>query len=134
MLQSFIIKSIITWFMFIPIAITNGIIREKFYKPVVGDLAAHQISTVIASAAFILLSYVMLKQNISRADINSLFLIGLMWVVMTILFEFGFGHYISKQPWDRLLADYNLLKGRVWGLFLILIFFVPYLISLLKKS
>ena len=33
---------------------------------------------------------------------------------MTLLFEFGVGHYLFGSPWHRLLADYNLLEGRVW--------------------
>ena len=35
------------WLVFVVIAIINAAVRNKVYKPVVGDLAAHQISTVI---------------------------------------------------------------------------------------
>jgi hypothetical protein len=33
---------------------------------------------------------------------------------LTVLFEFGFGHYVMGTPWHVLVADYNLLAGRVW--------------------
>jgi hypothetical protein len=45
---------------------------------------------------------------------------------MTVAFEFGFGHYVAGHSWSLLLADYNLLAGRVWSLFLIWITIVPY--------
>lgn len=37
--------------------------------------------------------------------------IGLMWLAMTVVFEFGFGHFIVGNPWSRLLHDYNVLYG-----------------------
>ena len=34
--------------------------------------------------------------------------VGFIWLGLTLLFEFGAGHYLFRQPWRRLLADYNL--------------------------
>ncbi len=126
-LESLQTRSIITWFLFVPIAILNGIAREFMYKPVVGDLTAHQISTVIACIAFFLLAYSMLKEQVSRATNRTLLLVGAMWVGMTVLFEFTFGHYVDGISWERLLADYNIFYGRVWGLFLLFILMTPLL-------
>jgi apolipoprotein N-acyltransferase len=52
---------------------------------------------------------------------------------MTVIFEFGFGHYVAGHSWSHLLADYNLLAGRVWFLFLIWIALLPYVIWRLGK-
>lgn len=125
--------SILTWIIFIPLAIGNGILREKGYKEHVGDLAAHQVSTVIASIAYVILAHFMLQGVISSVDTVGLLLIGLLWVLMTISFEFGFGHYVDKAPWERLLADYNLFAGRVWALFLLIIFITPFLVKFLSS-
>lgn len=131
-MQSLIVRVVLTWFLFIPIAIINGIVREKLYKQYVGDLTAHQISTVVAAAAFILLSYFMLKSEISDATIKDLFKIGLFWVLMTMFFEFWFGHFIDGVSWNKLFEDYNLFKGRLWGIFLLVIFLTPYIVKILK--
>ncbi|MHC1604588.1 MAG: hypothetical protein ACXQTP_01265 [Candidatus Methanofastidiosia archaeon] len=48
---------------------------------------------------------------------------------MTITFEFIVGHYIIGHPWSKLLADYNILKGRVWSLILLTILAGPYFIG-----
>ena len=132
-MKTIIIRAILTWFLFIPVAISNGITREKLYKPIVGDLPAHQISTVIASVAFIVLTYYMLGRKLMNLNNLQLFLIGLMWVVMTIAFEFGFGHYLDGQSWQKLFLDYNLFKGHVWGLFLLVVLVSPFLGKLLKN-
>ena len=33
-------------------------------------------------------------------------------------FEFFFGHFILRETWTRLFADYNILRGRFWLLVL----------------
>jgi hypothetical protein len=34
-------------------------------------------------------------------------IIGLVWLGMTVAFEFLFGHYVAKRSWNQLLCDYN---------------------------
>jgi len=41
-----IYKHILWWFSFPFVGILNGVLREVIYKKLVGDLPAHQISTV----------------------------------------------------------------------------------------
>jgi len=55
-------------------------------------------------------------------------IIGGCWLVMTVVFEFGFGHYIAGHSWEKLTADYNLLEGRAWPLFLIWVAIMPFVI------
>src|SRR3954465_6319305 len=33
---------------------------------------------------------------------------------VTIAFEFGFGRAVAQKPWEELLADYDLARGRLW--------------------
>jgi hypothetical protein len=52
--------------------------------------------------------------------------VGLFWLLFTVLFEFGAGHYLFRNPWEQLLADYNIFKGRIWVLVLLATLFAPY--------
>ena len=131
-MDNIVIRSVITWFLFVPIAIINGFIREKVYKPRIGDLAAHQLSTVFAILAFLTFTYVMLGDRLSEVPTLTALLIGLMWMLMTITFEFGFGYFVEHIRWEILFEDYNLLKGRVWGLMLLTILITPYIIKLVN--
>jgi len=54
-------------------------------------------------------------------------LVGFAWLIFTVVFEFGFGHYVAGHPWERLMQDYNLVQGRVWSLFLSWLVLMPYL-------
>ena len=133
MKSSLPVRVFLTWLLFVPLAILNGMIRENVYKPIVGELRAHQISTAIASGAFFSLVFSMLKNKVAQLDNTKLLLIGGALVSMTILFEVGFGHYLNKVSWQRLVNDYNLLKGRVWSLFLMTELVSPLLVKFMKN-
>lgn len=119
-----IYKQILWWFTFPFVAILNGALREAVYKKHVGDLPAHQISTVTGIVFFGIIFYFIFK-NWKIESAKHAILIGVTWLGLTILFEFGFGHYIMGNSWQKLLHDYNLMEGRVWSLFLAWITIAP---------
>lgn len=120
-----IYKHILWWFAFPFVGILNGVLREATYKNFVGDLSAHQISTVTGILFFGVIFYFIFKKW-KIESVKHAILIGAIWLGLTILFEFGFGHYIMGNTWENLLRDYNLAKGRVWGLFLLWIAIAPF--------
>lgn len=116
---------ILLWFTFPFIAIFNATLRELIYKKPLGDLAAHQISTVTGIIIFAIVFYFIFKKW-KIDSVKDTGLVGIIWLALTILFEFGFGHYIMGNPWQKLLHDYNLAEGRVWSLFLVWITIAPF--------
>ena len=114
------------WLGLAVLAIINGIARG-FYQPYVGELLAHQISTVTGVTMVYIATWQMNKKWIIPNQ-QTAKTIGLMWLVMTIIFEFGFGHYVVGHPWERLFHDYNLFQGRIWVLFLVSITLIPLIV------
>jgi hypothetical protein len=107
------LKFVLAWFPMILIAIANGALREFSYGKQVSELRAHQLSTLSALTLFSI--YIGIVLRVWRPESASqAFAIGLIWLILTVAFEFLFGHYISGFSWSRLLRDYNLLAGRVW--------------------
>lgn len=129
--SSMTLFTLLTWILFIPIAFINGFFREKYIKKYTKEVTAHQISTIILSSAFVAFVYVINRSLISTSSNLQVVTMGISWVGLTILFEFGFGHYVNKTPWKKLLADYNIRKGRIWLLFLIVEFLSPFLVKML---
>ena len=64
--------------------------------------------------------------------IGSALTIGAAWVVLSVLFEFGFGHYVDGDSWSELLQNYNLAKGNIWVLVLLWIGFGPLVVRALR--
>lgn len=122
------------WLLLVVLAIVNGTIRNSLITPKVGEYAGHVISTVIFMCVILLVTYLFLSSLKIEYSKTDLLLVGALWLALTIIFEFVFGHYVVGHPWERLLADYNIFKGRVWILVLLTTFIAPFLVgSLLKK-
>ena len=114
------------WFLLAVAAIINGILREGTYGKNVSELAAHQISTVTAIALTGIVVW-RFQRIWPLESAHQAGIIGVLWLIMTILFEFGFGHFVAGHSFSRLLADYNLLQGRLWVFFLAWVAIMPYL-------
>ena len=115
----------LSWIGMVAIAILNGAIREKAYGPFMDALSAHQLSTFIIILLFGAYIWVLTGTYPIESPTQAL-IIGVMWLIMTVIFEFVFGHFVMGHPWSRLLQDYNLLKGRIWSLVLIWASVAPY--------
>jgi len=91
------------------------------------------ISSIIAIVYILIITYWF--TDVIKADVLGidLILIGAFWTILTIGFEFGFGHYVMGRPWDHLLADYNILKGRLWSLVLLTMLIAPSLWGFMLK-
>ena len=126
-----LLKYTAAWIPMVILAILNGALREFGYKPLVGDLAAHQLSTL--TLIIITFAYFWFLNTLWRiTDTKTAAAIGAIWFSLTVLFEFVFGHYVMGHPWARLFADYNLLKGRIWSIVLIWIAVLPYVVYKFK--
>jgi cytochrome c oxidase assembly factor CtaG len=105
-------KYIYAWFGMMLLAIINGTARDFLYKPFTGDLAAHQISTVILIILFAgYFFWVTMIWPIHSE--KEAWLIGIVWFLMTEGFEFGLG-LMRGLSWDQLFHAYNLAAGQVW--------------------
>ena len=109
-----IIIYILAWFGMVVLAIMNGIIREKFYSQSMSELSAHQLSTLTAIILFGFYIY-FFTRFFQLDSAKQAFTIGGIWLIMTISFEFVFGHYIAGHSWPRLLMDYNSTFGNGFG-------------------
>jgi hypothetical protein len=96
------------------LGIANGGIRDATYKQVTGEVAAHQLSTVTLLGLMAAYLWVLEGCWPIRTS-REAFTIGGSWAVLTILFEFGFGHYVVGDSWSSLLHAYNVADGQVWA-------------------
>ncbi len=124
-MKNFYFKVIGVWFLLAVLANINGLIRNFVYGPYLSELTAHQISAVLFIIILLIVSYLFFgKKEYSNKE---LWLVGSLWLVLTIAFEFLFGHFVIGHSWGKLLADYNLLVGRLWSLVLLITFLAPWM-------
>lgn len=119
------VRAAAVWLLLLTIAVVSGSLRAAMLEPNVGEPAAHVIGTLFVVALFIATIAATVHWIDPRLQKSRLIALGIAWTVATVAFEFGFGHFIAGHPWDRLLADYNLARGRVWLLVLATLLLTP---------
>jgi len=126
------LKYVLAWIPMVLIAIANGALREATYGKLMSELQAHQISTL--SGLLLFSAYIWIVIRTWRPDTSKQAItVGLIWLVLTVAFEFLFGHYVVGHPWSKLLYDYNVFSGRVWVVVLIWVTVAPYVFYRLQK-
>lgn len=126
------LKQFLLWLPMIPIAILNGGLREEVLDKYFNELIAHQISTIsLTLLCTVYTGFIFRFLEVKNA--RQALLIGFIWVLLTLGFEFIFGLSVGNSL-QELLYDYNLAKGRLWSIFLISLFLLPYLFYVFKHK
>lgn len=113
------------WLAFLATAILAGTLRQFLLAPAMGDLPARAACTILLCFLY----FVVIRTFVLRRRINSpstRLLLGLFWSGLTLAFEFGFG-LARGLGWDVMLADYNVLEGRLWPLVPLTLMLTPLL-------
>jgi hypothetical protein len=129
----FLIKAFTVWLLIIFAESIHGTLRQIFLAPIVGDFQARQIAFFIGILLIFAIAYFSIDW-IKAPNIKSLFIIGFMWMSLTLLFEFSLGFFVIELSWERIFEDYNLFRGGLMGIGLLLMIFIPYLANKLKTE
>jgi len=117
-------RAIVIWLGILLLASLNGALREGWLIPAMGQTAGRALSTVLLSTLVLLVTWLAIDW-IGPATTQDAWLIGVLWLALTLAFEFLVGHYVLRQPWAELTADYNVTRGRIWPLVLVMVLFAP---------
>ena len=130
---SLIFKVSIIWIVIAIFAVGNGIFREIILVPNIGHDPALPISGIILSLVIFLITYLFFP-FLGKHDFKTYLLIGFQWVIITILFEFIFGHYVVGKSWSTIFQVFNIMKGDLFVLVLLASLLSPLLVAKLKKQ
>ncbi|WP_223897797.1 hypothetical protein [Sulfurovum sp. TSL1] len=121
------------WFVIVILAIANAIFRETVLVSLLGQNIAMPLSGILLSLIVFIVTYLFFPL-FGKNNILIYFLIGLQWVVMTLLFEFLFGHYVIGKSWSSLLQVFNIMKGDLMILVLLVSLVSPILVAKIKNN
>ncbi|QYK53645.1 MAG: hypothetical protein KF824_01850 [Fimbriimonadaceae bacterium] len=106
-------KALLVWLLLSVLAVLNGLFREAVVRPKLGERLGHVFSTLLLT--LVILFVASLTQSwIGVRSLSDAWMVGAIWLVMTLAFEFLAGHYLFKNPWSKIFADYNTFNGRIW--------------------
>ena len=127
----FLIKALVIWLVIIFIEFIHGVLRSIFLAPLFGDFQARQISVFIGSLLILTIAYLSIRW-IRATTIASLIVVGLVWLVLTLLFELSLGHLVLGLSWERMTSDYDIPHGGLLPFGLIFLTLSPLIAARLR--
>jgi hypothetical protein len=127
-----IVRAVVIWCALLMIASINGLVREALLIPRMGEVGGRAISTLALSALIVVLTWISIGWIAPRSA-QQTWTVGVIWVLLTLAFEFLAGHYVFHNAWSLLLEDYNVVRGRIWILVLITTLVSPRLCARLRN-
>ncbi|WP_232687024.1 hypothetical protein [Halobacterium zhouii] len=114
------------WVLMAVVAVLNGAFRETFLVPNLGEYAGHVISTALLVTAILVISALYFATTATEYTRIELLLVGVLWTVLTVRFEFLVG-YAEGTPVSVTLGQYDVLAGQVWIAVPLTLLFAPLL-------
>ena len=128
-----LLRALLVWLVVIAAETAHGVLRGLLLVPLVGDRPARQIGVPVGSLIVLAVAYLFIRW-IAAGTTLRLLGVGLLWVVLTVLFEIGLGRLALGLPWERITEDYDVTRGGFMGLGLLFMAASPRLAAWLRGS
>ena len=124
-------KAGLTWLGLCLVMFTNGAIRAVVLQPRLGEDLARQVASLTGVLLVLLASWLFVRVA-PEATSRQLLWVGVGWLAATMAFECILG-LASGLGWRPLLADYDIVRGRLWTLVLLTVFFGPWMCGVVAR-
>ena len=123
-------KAFAVWTALLAFAIANGAFRSAVLTPVLGTTPGLIVSGLILCGGILAAAYVSLPWLGTRSP-SHLILVGLGWLVLTLVFEFSFG-LLRGMALSEVLSAYTFSQGNLWPVVLAVTAMAPWLAAKLR--
>ncbi len=117
-------RYLLAWLPMVVLAILNGAIRDFMYGRFMSEQHAHQLSTISLILVFTVYVW-FLNRKWPLKSMRQAVGVGALWLVFTVVFEFGMGLFITGLTWEEMLRAYNIFSGNLWVLIPIAVAVLP---------
>lgn len=123
-MKQVVTRTLLVWLGIMSAETVNGICRELFLTPRLGDVTARRVSFGIA-LALILLIAVFTAPYFAELSNFVRIMVGVSWAALTFIFEAVFLAYLTGVSFDRVLSDYDPRLGGLMGFGLLYLALAP---------
>ncbi len=88
------------------------VLMNLIYEPRWGELTAHQIGMATRILYIFVFAYLLLRYA-DEYQKNDLFVIAVLWLLLTLAFEWG-GSFAIRRPVDEIVVGWNVTRGYMW--------------------
>jgi len=127
----FLLRALAIWLILILGESVHGVIRTLFLAPITGDFKARQIGVFVGSLLILTIAYFSIRW-IRAETVASLITVGLVWLILTLIFEVCLGLFVMNLSRERILSDYNIAQGGLMPFGLVVLIFAPLIAAKLR--
>lgn len=120
-----ILKSIVIWLVFILAESLNGAARIFWLVPLLDDSLAHQVSFATGSVLVLTIATLFIRW-LHTSHVSQLLGVGILWFLLTVVYEICLGLFILGYSWQQIGADYNLVQGGLMPIGLVWLMLSPF--------
>lgn len=121
------------WVALLVFAVVNGYFRQRVLEPELGEELAHLLSTTTLCGAVFVAAVFLVGSRSPVPALRALFVVGLCWATATALLEVALGLRAGRRSAGELFADYDLTRGRLFALVLLVEIVAPPLVGWLRR-
>lgn len=117
-------KAVLAWLAILVLAIANGALRETVLVPAFGPVTGLVASGVLLALAIFLVTFACARW-LGLDSEHEAWRVGLLWLALTLLFEFAFGALVQHRTVQEMMEAYTLKRGNLWPLDLVATLVAP---------
>jgi hypothetical protein len=126
------LRAFALWLLILVFAVANGGFREAVLLNTLPRDTAYTLSGLLLIACILGIAILTITW-LGKLTSPQYALVGVMWLVLTLAFEFGFGLLVRNQTVDTLLEAYRFKDGNIWPVVLVVITIAPTIAARLRK-
>ena len=123
-----ILKAFVIWIGIACAETLHGILRARLLNPRVGDRVARRIAVCSGSAIILTIGWISLPWIAPASSTDSL-TVGALWLVLMLCYDIGLARFVFRMPYSRIAADFEIRKGNLLGVGMLILFATPILIG-----
>jgi hypothetical protein len=126
------LKAFAIWLLILVFAIANGGLREAVFLKAFARDTAFTLSGLMLIACILAIAMLTIPW-LGGLTYPQYALTGLLWLLLTLAFEFGFGLLVRRETLDSLLEAYRFKDGNIWPVVLLVVALAPTIAALVRR-
>jgi len=126
-----ILRAFVVWLVIAAAEVFQGALRVRFLNRRVGDRRARQIGVFTGSGLILAIAWLALPWIGADTELRLLG-VGCLWLALMLAFDLAFGRLVFRAPWSRILSDFDLRRGGLLGLGMLILLAAPLLVAKLR--
>ena len=126
-----ILRAFMVWVVIAAAEAFQGSLWVRFLNRRVGDRRARQIGVFSGSGLLLVIAWFGVPWIGADTELRMLG-IGLLWLALMLTFHLAFGRLVLQASWDRIISDFDLRRGGLLGIGMLILCAAPLLVAKLR--